>query len=51
MVINVTVTRNGVGRHTNRVGVVSSTDDPNLADNVASATVVIRRPPPPTVTG
>ncbi len=51
VVINVTVTRNGIGRHTNRVGVVSSTDDPNLANNVASATVIVRQPPAPIVTG
>jgi hypothetical protein len=48
VVITVTSTAGSTGFHTNRVGVVTSTRDPNLANNVASATVIVRpakRPP------
>ncbi len=50
-VMTVTVRARTLGRHINRVGVVSSTHDPRLADNIASATLVVRPAPVPTVTG
>jgi uncharacterized repeat protein (TIGR01451 family) len=40
-----------LGQFRNRIAVVSSTDDPNLANNRASATVTSLQPVPPRFTG
>jgi hypothetical protein len=44
VVITVTSTARSTGFHTNRVGVSSSSDDPDLDNNTASATVLVRSP-------
>jgi hypothetical protein len=44
VVITVTSTAVTDGFHTNRVGVSTSTDDPDLSNNTASATVLVRSP-------
>src|SRR5262249_43759559 len=50
-VITVTVPAGAPGRLTNRVAAVSSTGDPNLRNNAAAATLTVRRPATPRVTG
>lgn len=53
--VTATVRAGAAGTTTNRVGAVSSTNDPNLANNSASATLNVRRSPAavqaPAVTG
>lgn len=52
--ITTTVKAGAPGMATNRVGVVSSVNDPNLANNAAAATLTVRSPAatrPPRVTG